>query len=259
MPAAALAGRHIVVTRPEAQAGPLVRMIEAAGGVAVRFPLLEIAPADDIEALLAVRERLDDFSFAVFVSPNAVAHALPVLLASRLWPTTLQALAVGPGTVKALAEAGVPDCLAPTERFDSEALLDLPALAAEHLAGRQVVIFRGDGGRELLAETLRQRGAGVCCVTCYRRSGPAQGLGELLAAWRAGRCDAIVVSSSEALAYLLSGLDAEGRDYLQKTPLFLPHARIANAAYQAGLTRVELTAAADAGLFAGLVAYNWSA
>lgn len=259
MSATVLAGRHIVVTRPEAQAAPLARMIEAAGGVAIRFPLLQIAPVNDPAALFAARDRLDDFSFAVFVSPNAVAYALPILLAGRSWPAHLQALAVGPGTVKALAEAGVHGCLAPVERFDSEGLLALPELAAEYLLGRQVVIFRGDGGRELLADTCRERGAEVVCVTCYQRRGPAQGFLPLIDAWKNGRLDAIVVSSSEGLAYLLEGLDAAGWDYLRQTPLFVPHARIADLARVAGLKKIELTVGADAGLFEGLLAYNWSA
>lgn len=254
-----LAGRTIVVTRPRAQAAPLAKMIAAGGGNALLFPLLEIAPAGDTAALTSAAGRLADYSLAVFVSPNAVAHALPLLLADRPWPAHLQPLAVGPGTVRALAEEGVPNCLAPAERFDSEGLLALPELVAERLAGRRVAIFRGDGGRELLADTLRERGAIVDCITCYRRSGPAAGFDQLLDAWRDGRLDAIVVSSSEGLRYLVDGLSAEGRDFLRQTPLFVPHERIAGIARELGLNRVELTEAADSGLIQGLLAYNWSA
>lgn len=254
-----LAGRTIVVTRPRAQAAPLAKMIAADGGNALLFPLLEIAPAAETAALASAAERLADYSLAVFVSPNAVAHALPLLLADRPWPAQLQPLAVGPGTVRALAEEGVPGCLAPAERFDSEGLLALPELAGERVAGRRVAIFRGDGGRELLADTLRARGAIVDCITCYRRSGPAVGFDQLLDAWRDGRLDAIVVSSSEGLRYLVAGLSAEGREFLRQTPLFVPHERIAGIARELGLDRVELTEAADSGLIQGLLAYNWSA
>ena len=54
-------------------------------------------------------------------------------------------------------------------------------------------------------------------------------------------------------------LDAEGRRFLEKTPLFVPHARIAENARSLGLGNIILTEAADAGLVAGLLAYNWSA
>jgi uroporphyrinogen-III synthase len=194
---------------------------------------------------------------AVFISPNAVDHALPAILARGPWPAGLLPAAVGQGTVKALAAQGVAGCVAPTERFDSEALLELPELAVDRVKGRRIAIFRGDGGRELLADTLRERGATVDCITCYRRSGPSGGVAPLLAAWRAGRLDALTVSSSEGLRYLVDLLDAEGRAFLQQTPLFVPHARIAENACALGLSNIILTDAADAGILAGLRAYNW--
>ncbi|WP_412478869.1 uroporphyrinogen-III synthase [Azonexus sp. IMCC34839] len=258
-PGGPLAGRTIVVTRPRAQCGPLAEAIESAGGRALIFPLLEISPAEDGAPLQAAADRLGEYSVAVFISPNAVDHALPVLLAKRSWPVDLLPAAVGQGTVKALAEKGVQGCIAPTERFDSEALLALPELAPARVAGKRVAIFRGDGGRELLADTLHERGAQVDCITCYRRSGPSAGARELLAAWREGRLDALTVSSSEGLRYLVDLLDAEGRDYLRRTPIFVPHARIAENAKNLDLHNITLTEGADAGLMAGLVAYNWPA
>jgi len=254
-----LAGRTIVVTRPLAQAAPLAEAIVAAGGQPLIFPLLEISPAVDPQPLAEAAARLADYSLAVFISPNAVDHALPVLLARGPWPQTLIPVAVGQGTVKVLAERGIHACIAPTERFDSEALLELPELSAERVKGKRVAIFRGDGGRELLADTLRQRGATVDCITCYRRSGPSDGAAPLIAAWRAGSLDALSVSSSEGLRYLVELLDAEGRAFLQKTPLFVPHVRIAENARALGLSNILLTEAADAGILAGLVAYNWPA
>ena len=164
---------------------------------------------------------------------------------------------LGEGTARALAALGVGGCIVPSERFDSEALLALPALAASEVVGRRVAIFRGDGGRELLADTLRARGAQVDCITCYRRSGPSEGVAPLLAAWQAGQLDALTVSSSEGLRYLVNLLDATGRDYLRTTPVFVPHARIAENATALGLQRVILTGPADAGIIAGLRAYNW--
>jgi len=258
-PSGPLAGRTIVVTRPAAQAGPLADATRAAGGVPLLFPLLEISAADDPQPLQQAVGHLADYTFAIFISPNAVDHAVPAILAAGGWPASLSPAAVGPGTVKALLAHGVGACLVPSERFDSEALLDLPELAAEQVAGRRIAIFRGDGGRELLAETLRERGATVDCVTCYRRSGPASGVAPLLTAWRAGRLDALTVSSSEGLRHLIDLLDAEGRDFLRRTPLFVPHARIAESAKAAGMFNIILTEAADAGIIAALLAYNWPA
>lgn len=254
-----LAGRTIVVTRPRAQCAVLAEAIAAEGGTPLIFPLLEIAPAADARPLAAAAASLAGCALAVFISPNAVDHALPVILGYGPWPAGVLPAAVGPGTVRALAAHGVGPCIVPTERFDSEALLELPELAADRVRGRRVVIFRGDGGRELLADTLRERGATVDCVTSYRRSAPAGGFAPLLAAWRAGRLDALAVSSSEALRHLVDGLDDEGRAQLARTPVFVPHARIAESARALGLQRVIPTAAADEGILAALRAYNWPA
>jgi uroporphyrinogen-III synthase len=258
-PGGPLAGKTIVVTRPQAQAAPLAEAIVTAGGKALIFPLLEISPASDPQGLSEAVARLADYSLAVFISPNAVDYALPAILAHGTWPASLIPAAVGQGTVKTLAAHGVNGCIAPTERFDSEALLELPELAAERVNGKRIAIFRGDGGRELLADTLRERGATVDCITCYRRSGPSDGVAPLIAAWRSGRLDALTVSSSEGLRYLVDLLDAEGLAFLQKTPLFVPHGRIAESARALGLSNILLTEAADAGILAGLVAYNWPA
>jgi len=258
-PTGPLAGKTIVVTRPRAQAGPLAAAIAAQGGQPLIFPLLKIAPAADPQPLAAAVARLADYSLAVFISPNAVDYALPAILARGPWPAGLLPAAVGQGTARALVAHGVTGCIAPSERFDSEALLALPELAGERVAGRRVAIFRGDGGRELLADTLRERGAEVDCIACYRRSGPPGGGAPLLAAWRAGRLAALTVSSSEGLRHLVDLLDTEGRAWLQKTPVFVPHARIAENARASGLRKIILTDAADAGILAGLLAYNWPA
>ena len=254
-----LAGRIIAVTRPRAQAAPLADAIAGAGGTPLLFPLLDILPVADPLALEADVAGLPGAALAIFISPNAVAHALPLILAHGPWPVGLVPAAVGQGTVKALAARGVTGCIAPRERFDSEALLALPELAGERVSGKRVVIFRGDGGRELLADTLRARGATVECVACYRRAGPAGGVDILLERWRAGRLDALTVSSSEGLRHLLDLLDDEGRSFLARTPVFVPHARIAENARASGLQKIILTDAADAGILAGLLAYNWPA
>jgi uroporphyrinogen-III synthase len=254
-----LAGRTIVVTRPLAQAGPLAEAIAAAGGEPLIFPLLEISPAADPQPLATAVASLEQYAVAIFVSPNAVAYSLPVILARGPWPANLIPAAVGQGTVRALAAFGVAGCVAPVERFDSEALLALPELQAARIAGKRMAILRGDGGRELLADTLRQRGAQVDCVTCYRRAGPAAGAQPLLDAWRNGRLDALTVSSSEGLRNLADLLDAEGLAFLARTPVFVPHARIGENARALGLSNIILTDAADAGILAGLRAYNWPA
>lgn len=251
-----LAGRTVVVTRPLAQCGPLAEAIRAAGGEPLIFPLLAIGPASDPAPLAEAARDLVRADFAIFVSPNAVEHSLPVLLAEQSWPAALCPVAIGHGTVRALAAHGIGGCLVPSGRFDSEAVLDLPALAEPAVCGATVLLFRGDGGRELLADTLRARGATVRAVPCYSRSGPPGDVALLEDAWQKGRLDAITLSSSEGLRYLWAQLSDAGRTWLAGTPLFVPHERIAAGALALGLRRVILTPPADDGLLAGLQAYN---
>lgn len=252
-----LQGKTIVVTRPRAQAAKLAGLIEAQGGVPVVFPLLEISPAADPAPLQAAISGLERYAFAVFISPNAVDFSVPAILASRAWPTGLQAVAIGQSSVTLLASYGIGPTIAPPDRFDSEALLELPELQSARVSGRRVVIFRGNGGRELLADTLRERGAEVDFVTCYHRSAPTAGAAPLGALWNENRLDALTVSSSEGLRNLLDLLDPPGRERLCRTPVFVPHQRIADVAKESGLQCVSLTGPADAGIIAGLCAYNW--
>jgi uroporphyrinogen-III synthase len=252
-----LQGKTIVVTRPRAQADRLAGLITAQGGMPVIFPLLDISPADDPAPLQSAINRLDQYSFAVFISPNAVDLSVPAILASRGWPAGLQAVAIGQSSVALLASYGVAPAIAPVERFDSEALLELPELQRERVGGHRVVIFRGNGGRELLADTLRERGAEVDYVTCYHRSSPANGAAPLNDLWAAKRLDALTISSSEGLRNLADLLDSYGRGCLRETPVFVPHQRIADVAKEFGLHRICLTGPADAGIIAGLCAYNW--
>lgn len=254
---APLAGRHVVVTRPAAQAATLAALIEEQGGVALLFPVLAIADAADPAPVLALAERLDDFDLAIFVSANAVHKALAPILARRSWPARLAVATVGKASEQALRDHGLSDIISPADRFDSEALLALAPL--QDLAGRRVVIFRGDFGRELLGDTLRQRGASVEYVACYQRSQPDIDPAPLFELWRAAELSAITLTSSEGLRNLWQMLGAReagpGRNLLAGTPLFVPHARIAEQAQQLGLERIVATGPGDAGLVSALIEY----
>ncbi len=248
-----LSGRRVVVTRPSGQAGHLAGLIRAAGGEPLLFPVLEIRDAEDLRPLFALIERLDAFDFAVFVSANAVQKALDLVHARRAWPAGLRVATVGRASARALARYGFGAVIVPRSGFDSEALLDLPEL--KDIAGKRVVIFRGDGGRELLGDTLATRGATVEYAECYRRCRPEADAAQLLALCSQHGLDALTVSSSEGLANLSEMLGAAGRRCLEQTPLFAPHERIATVARSLGVQTVVLTEAGDEGMIKGLSAF----
>jgi uroporphyrinogen-III synthase len=248
-----LKGRGIVVTRPAHQAQALARLVTGAGGRAILFPAIEIRDIEDPGPFTRLVDRLDEFDLAVFVSPNAVERAMSLISARRKLPRRLQVATVGGGSVRALERFGVTGVLAPQGRSDSEALAELPALAA--MSGRRVVIFRGAGGREALAETLRARGATVEYAECYRRVRPELDAAPLLEAWARKGVDAVTVTSSEGLRNFADMIGPAGRERLPSTPLFVPHPRIAEAAHELGVRKVIVTGPGDDGMLTGLAAY----
>jgi uroporphyrinogen-III synthase len=244
-----LTGLTIAITRPREQAQQLAQRIEQAGGKPLLFPLLEISAAPDQQALRAQLSRLDQTDLAIFISPNAVRYGMAAIQATGTLPASLRVAAVGQGSAKALRECGVTKVIAPVERFDSEGLLALPEL--QDVAGWKVLIFRGDGGRELLGDTLKTRGATVEYVTSYLRSKADVPVGKLLAA----APDAIAVSSSEALQHLWEAPGREEQAALAAVPLFVLHERIAGLAKQQGWREVHTTEAGDDGVLSGLIAW----
>ncbi|WP_083200230.1 uroporphyrinogen-III synthase [Thauera phenolivorans] len=248
-----LAGRRLVVTRPAAQADSLCEAIAAAGGEAVRLPVLAIGPAPDPRPLEVIADRLEEFDLAFFVSPNAVQYALENLLARRSWPASLRVATVGKGSERALAGFGFTQVIAPGSGFDSEAVLQLPEFSAGAVAGRRVLIFRGDGGRDLLAETLRSRGASVEFVPCYRRGCPALDPTPLIEAARRGGIDGLLLTSSEGVDNLVRMLGEAGMEVMREVTVFASHPRIAARALAAGFRAVVETPAGDQGLMQTLV------
>ena len=244
-----LAGLKVVVTRPRDQALKLAQKIEQAGGAPLLFPLLDITPVQDADVLNQQIARLGEFNMAIFISPNAVHYGIAAIRAAGPVPGSLKIATVGQGSAQALRESGIADVIAPTKRFDSEGLLALPEL--QNVSGWHVMIFRGDGGRELLGDTLRDRGATVEYVSCYRRSKPQQDKSVLLASGP----DAIIVTSSEAMGYLRQMLDDSEHAALRNTALFVPHARIAGLAREQGWTRVQVTASGDDGMLSALITW----
>jgi len=241
----------VLVTRPAAQAAALGDGLRAAGFAPLYLPTLTIEPTDTATACTALRAALP-CDLAIFISANAVQHALPVIAAAGGLPTGCRVAAVGPASARALQAAGFSDVLVPEARFDSEGLLALPRLS--HVAGQRVVIFRGQGGRTLLADTLAARGADVRAVACYRRvaaGDPAQ-----LHAWLAQRAIAAVTATSRASLDGLLALAGPAIAQLKALPLAVLSAALAQYARHAGFSGPLMAAieASDAGLVAAVSA-----
>lgn len=222
-----LEGAGIVVTRPADRGQQLCRSIAARGGRALAFPTITI----DALAPAEIDPPQGDADWLIFTSVPAVEYGL-AQVEHWLGPASRIA-AIGTATAEALQAAGIEPVIQPSHRQETEGLLELPEFNDIH--DQEVLLVKGRGGRELLRDTLADRGASVRQATVYARRIPEQSSRELLDWWRAGRLDAIVVSSRAGLENLHAMLDDEGRRFLSETTLVAPTARMIKLVRQLGI------------------------
>jgi len=248
--ASELAGQRIWVTRPANQSARLLQLLSEAGAAPLALPLLEIAPPHDPAQVKTVLADLTRFDLAIFVSPTALDMTLAVLDAP--WPAALPIAVIGPGSLRLARQYGFNHIISPPAQFDSEGLLALTEFQC--MAGRQVLILRGDGGRDVLPSGLIARGANVTLLNVYRRLPPQLDAGRLAAELAQG-CDGLIISSSEAAQHLfdLAGVDLLGQ--LQSRLFFAPHPRIAQTLRTLGANNIAATATGDDGILAAIQAH----
>lgn len=251
-----LEGVHIVVTRPARQARELCALIEQQGGTAHPVPVLEIKGPRDPQAVEDIAGRLGTFDTLVFISRNAVTCGLDVLTKEGGLPDGTRVAAVGRATAEALERQGVAVDIEAAPPYNSESLL--AAASLHSLEGRRILIIRGEGGRELLADTLRARGAHVEYAEVYRRACPSTSLAAALPAQVRTSIDAIVVTSSEGLANLWSMAGDKLQKWLRDRQLVLISERTAARAQALGFGPVPLVAreASDRAIVEAVVAWR---
>lgn len=214
-----LGGRKVLITRPALQAESLVREVRSANGMPVVFPALEISGCTDAEIARATT-RLPPADIHLFVSPNAVQYGLATCNSGLLG-------AVGPGTARAIRDAGWEVGIVPQGGYDSEHLLDTPEL--KNIRGKSIRIVRGQSGRELLGSTLVHRGARVDYIQVYKRGVPDYGIPEIQALLKdleSGDFAAWTIMSTETLENLLRIVGDQGASLLREVPLVSPASRV---------------------------------
>ena len=239
-----LAGVGVLVTRPYDQAANLCKIIENAGGKAIRFPAMEITPIDDPQSVTHILDRLDSYDIAIFISANAVKYAIQSIRSKRSFPESMVLAAIGNATRKALEDEGLNVDIYPTQQFDSEALLTLPKM--QQVKGKRILIFRGRGGRELLKNTLTERGAHVDYAELYQRTMPIQEPGALNQYWKQNAIDIVTVTSNQALNNLFNIAGESGKENLVTTPIVVISQRMVQNALERGM-RADIMVAEQAG------------
>ena len=215
-----LQNRWITITRPAHQAKKLIKTLEAEGANPIAFPLLEIIKPKSPALIKRQLESLKSYDIAIFISPNAVESALNFTDKTAL--SALKIAAVGKKTALSLHQRGMVVDYFPNKIFNSEALLALDEL--QQVQNKRIIIFRGEGGRDLLRHTLQQRGAKVTYINVYARACPANDLELLKQHYLAHQLDIIVLTSGESLFHLLRLTG--GDQWLNQVPLLVGSERI---------------------------------
>lgn len=230
---------RVLVTRPAHQADNLARLIERQGGIAVRFPTLAIVAHDEADSIRQALANLDNYQWLIFISANAVNFALKANGGKIGRAKTVRFAAVGQATAHALNEAGLSVDLMPEHGYNSEALLAMPPL--QQIGGQRCLIIRGEGGREQLATTLRNRGADVNYLEVYKRIIPPIDSSPVVELLAQQQLDAITVTSAEALQNLNLMLGEENHQHLSLIPLVVVSERIKGIAADMGFKRIAVT------------------
>ncbi|HCT4439150.1 TPA: uroporphyrinogen-III synthase [Klebsiella aerogenes] len=235
----------ILVTRPLPQGEELVSRLRALGRVAWSFPLIEFTPGRELAALPRQLAALgaDDLLFALSQHAVEFAHAR-LLQESQCWPSDPAYFSIGRTTALALHTVSGKNIRYPLDREISEVLLQLPEL--QNIAGKKALILRGNGGRELLGDTLRERGAEVTFCECYQRCAKYYDGAEEAMRWQSRGVTTLVVTSGEMLQQLWSLIPQWYREqWLLHCSLVVVSERLALQARELGWQDIQVADNAD--------------
>ena len=243
-----MANTAILVTRPHHQAAGQAELLSSAGLEPILLPLLEITPVEEGDSSYPLLKSrildLDLYHKVIFVSANAVHTGMDLI--DQYWPQLpvgIDWLTIGKQTGAQLSHYGI-SAATPEQGYDSEALLQLPAL--QTLTDQRILIMRGSGGRELLADQLSQRGARVEYADLYRRTSPDYTAGQINSTIGNKQVAAALITSGEALQNLDQLVQQQPQlNFLKTALIVVPSSRIAEQARPLGYTRVIVASGPD--------------
>ncbi len=235
----------ILVTRPSPSGEQLVARLRTLGRVAYHSPLIEFAPGNELAQLPAMLSSLKPRDMIFVLSQYAVNYAQRALqLQAQHWPDFVSYYAIGRTTGLLMHRASSLPIVYPQDGETSETLLNLPAL--QSIRGRNALILRGNGGRELLADTLRERGVNVSYCECYRRSPIFYDGSEQSSSWQRAGINTLVVTSGEMLQQLYTLVpDYYRTSWLLSCKLIVVSERLATLARHLGWQTISVAENAD--------------
>lgn len=230
----------ILVTRPSPFGELLVEKLLKNGIEAFHTPLITFGPGDELDKLPAYLNDLGSKDIVIVASQHAVHYASKKKCA---WPTDIEYLAIGQKTASMLKKIIRSAVGYPQGREISEELLKLHQL--QHVAGKKVLILRGNGGREFLAKALIKRGADVIFCECYQRHMINYDGEAICQHWQKLKIDKLVITSGEMLQQLYDLAPANYRSWLLSCYMIVASERLAAKARSLGWRQCQVADNAD--------------
>jgi uroporphyrinogen-III synthase len=228
----------VLVTRPASQAEEICPSLEALGCEVIRQPLLKIETVAETPKIKSQFMDIDLFDAVIAISRNAAEMGLSTMDQYwPQWPLGIDWIAIGPVTAEVMINAGL-DVKMPADQFDSEGALNMPELT--DVAGKKILIWRGVGGRETLASTLRERGAEVIYAELYQRLVPEYSEGEWMQTLV--QKPLLLVSSGQGLEAIAS---QQPKIAERVRGIIAPSRRVAELAGSLGFEKIQIAASAQ--------------
>ena len=239
-----LRGHGVLVTRPVHQAQAFIQLLQSAGAHTISFPSIEILPVTESDALYKAADPANDYRIIIFISANAVDNGVKWLQNTEISLKNAKIAAIGNSTKIALEKKGLTVDISPQQAFNSEALLQLDDFDASQIRNQCILIIKGEGGRELLQDTLTAKGARVVLAEVYKRKIPDADIQPLLENWSQNQIQWVTVTSNETLKNLYYMLNEQGQEWLRNSRLIVPSERCQQLAQQLGVKQILLAQAA---------------
>ena len=254
-PKATLAGKTVIVTRPLAQAQNILESLEVCFATTVHFPVISISASNNLATTKKHLSELASYQIIIFISANAVHYAMKTAKTLDITFDNVALAAVGPATKTALEAYDYQVSIVPASGFTSEALLNDPAL--QDIAQKNILIVRGEGGREHLRQTLESRDATVDYAEVYQRQIPTTRnpieLNQL-----SHRDTVVLLYSAESAQNLWSLCSPSEQQWLTTVTFIVGSERISDAVTTLGIAKDSIIAENpnDEAMLAAL--HNWA-
>jgi uroporphyrinogen-III synthase len=226
--------------------------------------VIEITQSRNQQSVKNILDNISQYNIGIFISRNAVDWTMKALdekisISRKSSLEKLTLIAIGATTAATLKQFSSAEVIS-NSGANSETLLELDALNTKEIRHKKIIIFRGEGGREHLATTLRERGAEVDYVEVYRRDCPEYDKDVIDELWSSKNPDIVIVTSNHGLENLFSLLNKEQRDILLDKQLIVMSERILNFSTEFGFSRPPIVAeeTADEGILKAIVKWTES-